>query len=108
MELSMETLGQEGVVDSTAREEQSSLHAQEPNQGINLIERAHDSMESNEDPDAELVFARRMITRIENAGWVGRDHREIAMVQRYASGATLEEIGREYGLTRERVRQLIG
>ncbi|MEZ7897563.1 MAG: sigma factor-like helix-turn-helix DNA-binding protein [Flaviflexus sp.] len=104
----METLGQERVVDSAAREEQRSLHAQEPNQGINLLERAHDSMDSNEDPDSELIFARRMITRIENTEWVGRDYREIAMVQRYASGATLEEIGNEYGLTRERVRQLIG
>lgn len=33
--------------------------------------------------------------------------REFEMVERYRSGETLQEIGDSYGITRERVRQLI-
>lgn len=33
--------------------------------------------------------------------------REIEMVSRYLSGETLEQIGKHYGVTRERVRQLV-
>lgn len=34
-------------------------------------------------------------------------HREIEMANRYKSGETLQEIANDYGITRERVRQLL-
>jgi hypothetical protein len=38
---------------------------------------------------------------------VGARRRAKQIVQRYADGATLEEVGREFKLTRERIRQII-
>jgi hypothetical protein len=38
---------------------------------------------------------------------VGNEARNAAMVEQYAAGATLEQIGRQFGVTRERVRQIV-
>ncbi|WP_426989893.1 sigma factor-like helix-turn-helix DNA-binding protein [Pseudarthrobacter sp. Y6] len=38
---------------------------------------------------------------------LSRDQRDAAMVERYSDGETLEAIGQSFGITRERVRQII-
>src|SRR6476661_7006027 len=38
---------------------------------------------------------------------LSREQRDAAMVERYADGETLDAIGQSFGITRERVRQII-
>ena len=38
---------------------------------------------------------------------LSREQRDAAMVERYSDGETLDAIGQSFGITRERVRQII-
>lgn len=62
-----------------------------------------------------LLWARNLMTQIaENAeelktreSATAHEIRNAVMIQRYSEGASLEEVGKEHGVTRERVRQII-
>jgi hypothetical protein len=59
-------------------------------------------MKNHTDPRAAAERAARLEARIEDY----RHERNEAIVERYAAGETLEAIGTDYGLSRERVRQI--
>lgn len=54
------------------------------------------------------VAARRLGLKFPHAGRIYNDPRADSMATLYRSGRTLQQIGNQYGLTRERVRQIIG